>query len=108
MVTVEMEDMTKIPNNPTSGPGPDFKVRQVQGKFNSLPDEYVDDVFELARNLGARWPGDFAGSQTYQADRTGKRLENSITYQWGKLYEQYKAGKKATGGEITKFIRDNT
>jgi hypothetical protein len=108
MVTVEMEDMTKIPNNPTPGPGPDFKVRQVQGKFNSLPDEYVDDVFELARNLGARWPGDFAGSQTYQADRTGKRLENSITYQWGKLYEQYKAGKKATGGEITKFIRDNT
>jgi hypothetical protein len=78
MVTVEMEDMTKIPNNPTPGPGPDFKVRQVQGKFNSLPDEYVDDVFELAKNLGARWPGDFAGSQTYQADRTGKRLDENL------------------------------
>jgi hypothetical protein len=31
------------------------------------------------------------------------KLDENVVYEWGKLYEQYKAGKKATGGEITKL-----
>ena len=104
MATIEMEDL-----NAGTGQPPDFKVRQTQGKFNSAPEDYMDDVFDLADNLNARWPEGLAGDQTYLTDRSGKALDEVKRIKWGDLYRQRKQNRPpegmAAGGEVTNFIR---
>jgi hypothetical protein len=104
IATIEMEDM-----NAGTGQAPDFKVRQTQGKFNSAPEDYMDDVFDLADNLNARWPEGLAGDQTYLTDRSGKALDEVKRIKWGDLYKQRKQNRPpegmAAGGEVTNFIR---
>jgi len=104
MATIEMEDM-----NAGTDKAPDFKIRQTQGRFNSAPEEYMDDVFDLADNLNARWPDGLAGDQTYHVDRSGKTLEEVKRIKWGDLYKKRKENRPpegmAAGGEVTKFIK---
>jgi hypothetical protein len=108
MVTVEMENMAMQKMSDREAlKTPDFKVRQVQGKFNSAPEDYIDDVFDLAETINGRWSEGPAGNQRYGKDRSGKDLDEPKIIEWGKLFANRKAQGKAAGGEITKFIKDN-
>jgi hypothetical protein len=108
MVTVEMENMAMQKMSDREAlKTPDFKVRQVQGKFNSAPEDYIDDVFDLAETINGRWSEGPAGNQRYGKDRSGKDLDETKIIEWGKLFANRKAQGKAAGGEITKFIKDN-
>jgi len=108
MVTVEMENMAMQKMSDREAlKTPDFKVRQVQGKFNSAPEDYIDDVFDLAETINGRWSEGPAGNQRYGKDRSGKDLDKPKIIEWGKLFANRKAQGKAAGGEITKFIKDN-
>jgi hypothetical protein len=108
MVTVEMENMAMQKMSDREAlKTPDFKVRQVQGKFNSAPEDYIDDVFDLAETINGRWSEGPAGNQRYGKDRSGKDLADPKIIEWGKLFANRKAQGKAAGGEITKFIKDN-
>jgi hypothetical protein len=104
MTTVEVEDM-----NAGTGQAPDFKMRQTQGKFNSAPEDYMDDVFDLADNINGRWPEGLAGDQTYLTDRSGKALDEVKRIKWGDQYRQRKQNRPpegmAAGGEVSKFIK---
>jgi hypothetical protein len=104
MTTVEVEDM-----NAGTGQAPDFKMRQTQGKFNSAPEDYMDDVFDLADNINGRWPEGLAGDQTYLTDRSGKALDEVKRIKWGDQYRQRKQNRPpegmAKGGEVSKFIK---
>jgi hypothetical protein len=108
MVTVEIENMAmQKMSDREARKTPDFKVRQVQGKFNSAPEDYIDDVFDLAETINGRWSEGPAGNQRYGKDRSGKDLDEPKIIEWGKLFANRKAQGKAAGGEITKFIKDN-
>jgi hypothetical protein len=104
MTTVEVEDM-----NAGTGQAPDFKMRQTQGKFNSAPEDYMDDVFDLADNINGRWSEGLAGDQTYLTDRSGKALDEVKRIKWGDQYRQRKQNRPpegmAKGGEVSKFIK---
>ena len=108
LVTVEMENMaTQRMSDREARKTPDFKIRQVQGRFNSAPEEYLDDVFNLAETVNGRWSEGLAGRQRYSKDRTGKEFDEPKVINWGELFANRKAQGKAAGGEITKFIKDN-
>jgi len=104
IATVEMEDMGK-----REGGASDLKIKQVQGRYNSAPEDYLNDVFKLAKEVNGRWPTGPAGVQRYMTDRTGKALEGPVEVRWNDLYLLYlqsqEPDKKAAGGEVTKFIR---
>ena len=86
-ITVEMEAL------PDEG---GLRVtRQVQGKFNSEPnEEQKRAIFQLFDELN---PQSIA-STTYSATRTGDRLKDEANVNWGDLYNQYKNYKEGTQG----------
>ena len=86
-VTVEME---ALPD------GGGLRVtRQIQGKFNSEPnEEQKRAIFQLFDELNPQ----SIESATYSSTRTGDRLENDTKVNWGDLYNQYKSYKEGTQG----------
>ena len=86
-VTVEME---ALPD------GGGLRVtRQIQGKFNSEPnEEQKRAIFQLFDELNPQ----SIESAKYSSTRTGDRLENDTNVNWGDLYNQYKSYKEGTQG----------
>jgi len=86
-VTVEME---ALPD------GGGLRVtRQIQGKFNSEPnEEQKRAIFQLFDELNPQ----SIESAKYSSTRTGERLENDTNVNWGDLYNQYKNYKEGTQG----------
>jgi hypothetical protein len=63
-----------------------LEITQIKSKFNSMPTpEEKKALFELFDNLG---PTSFK-SDTYSSTRTGDRLEEAKTVDWGNEYQDY-------------------
>lgn len=95
-VTVEMEKTKEG----------QLRIKQIQGKYNSAPEEFKDQVFDLVNRTKSEFGmGNFG--QRYDVDRGGNPLDEGVRIRWPEEFQAWSA-RQSAGKKTTDFIKDNS